>query len=149
MAMEYSTSTPVCNLLPDAPIDDCLEVTITVLGCSGVVAKRYDSKNLVWKNRQVTKTTASIVASFSQHISAGNSFLTHMPSMPMEHLDASSITIKPIPQPIVHWPSVGVCSEGGDETQCQALSTLRFTRRFQREPVNDTASSTRRKEVPT
>eukprot|EP00986_Skeletonema_menzelii_P001918 scaffold523_cov148-Skeletonema_menzelii.AAC.3 len=115
--------------IPPPPVDS-LEVTITVLGCSGMVTKKYEPKSLVWKPRQATKTTTSLVAS----LKAG-SFLTHVPSIPIENLDATNMST-PTPQPTVLWPSVE-----GDETQAQVLSTLRFTRTFRREAVNDTASS--------
>jgi len=114
---------------PPPPVDS-LEVTITVLGCSGMVTKKYEPKSLVWKPRQATKTTTSLVAS----LKAG-SFLTHVPSIPIENLDATNMST-PTPQPTVFWPSVE-----GDATQAQVLSTLRFTRTFRREAVNDTASS--------
>ena len=135
--------------MPKALIkDDCLDrtVTITVLSCDGVVAKRYESKTKKWKNRQVTKSPTSLAASFSQNLSAGDSFLTHVPSMPMEHLDTSCMKpgkAKSIPQPIVSWPSMDVGEGGdGDEAVCKDLSTLRFTRTFRPDVDNDNASST-------
>lgn len=142
-----SSATAGKMLLPSkAPIkDDCLDraVTITVLSCDGVVAKRYESKTKKWKNRQVTKSPTSLAASFSQNLLAGDSFLTHVPSLPMENLDTSFIKpgkAKPIPQPAVRWPSMHV-EEGGDETVGKELSTLRFTRRFRQEVDNDNVSS--------
>ena len=139
---------------PEAPInDDCLEraVSITVLSCDGVVAKRYESKTkkkLGWNNpnRQAMKTPTSLVVSFSQNLSAGNSFLTHVPSMPMEHLDTSCMKSgkakDTIPQPLVRWH--GMDAGKGDETVGKELSTLRFIRRFRPKAVKDTASSTTR-----
>lgn len=107
-------------------------VTITVVSCDGVVAKRYESKTKKkLKNRQVSKSPTSLVASFIR----GNSFQTHVPSMPMEQLD--TLYMKPgktkaIPQPLVRWHGTdGMDAEkGGDATVDKELSTLRFTRRF-------------------
>ena len=114
-----------------SPLDDERIVTITVLDLSGVVTKKYDPKSLVWKPRQATKTTTSLVASFR-----AGSFLTHVPSIPLEDLDATFMTT-PTPQPTIGWPSADVSGEG-DEAQAQVLSTLRFTRKFRRESVDST-----------
>ena len=109
-------------------------VTITVVSCDGVVAKRNESKTKKkLKNRQVTKSSTSLVASFIQNV-GDNSFLTHVPSTPMEQLD--TLYMKPgranaIPQPHVRWHGNGMDAEkGGDATVGKELSTLRFTRRF-------------------
>ncbi len=135
-------------LPPKAPINNGYfdrAVTITVLSCDGVVAKKYESKTK-WKNRQVMKSTpTSLAASFSQNLSAGDSFLTHVPSMPMEHLDTSCVKpgkAKPIPQPVVRWPGMDV-DEGGDETVGKELSTLRFTRMFRRDTDDNVSSTTK------
>ena len=117
-----------------SPLDDERIVTITVLDLSGVVTKKYDPKSLVWKPRQATKTTTSLVASFK-----AGSFLTHVPSIPLEDLDATFMTT-PTPQPTIRWPSADVSGEG-DDAQAQVLSTLRFTRKFRRESVENTVSS--------
>ena len=143
-------SSTVGKSSPEAPINDNCNldraVSITVLSCDGVVAKRYESKTkkkLGWNNpnRQVLKSPTSLVVSFSQNLSAGNSILTHVPSMPMEHLD-TSCKAKATPQPLVHWHGMDV-GKGGDETVGKELPTLRFTRRFRPKAVKDAVSSTR------
>ncbi|KAK1742471.1 hypothetical protein QTG54_007036 [Skeletonema marinoi] len=143
MAMESSATAGNLLTPPKAPLGAAYldrAVTITVLSCDGVVTKRYEPKLARKKNRQVTKTTTSLVASFSQTLSANSSFLTHVPSMPMEHLDESCTKpdkAKSIPQPTVKWPSMDVGEVGG-ETLGQELSTLRFTRRFDEKNISET-----------
>lgn len=111
--------------IPSAPAgesstDTTMAVTITLLSLTGVVTKKYASKNLLRrKNRQPPNNTnfTSLVASFPQNLSADNSAsssspVTHVPSFP---IDVSR------PQPIVRWHShLG-----------QALSTLKFPLQLQ------------------
>jgi hypothetical protein len=111
--------------IPSAPAgesstDTTMAVTTTLLSLTGVVTKKYASKNLLRrKNRQPPNNTnfTSLVASFPQNLSADNSAsssspVTHVPSFP---IDVSR------PQPIVRWHShLG-----------QALSTLKFPLQLQ------------------
>ena len=133
----------------DSSCCDCdtleLEVTITVISLGGVVAKKYESKksSLMPKRRKkqghlTPATSTSVVASFCQAFTSdGTTPLTHVPSIPIENLDAScmSSTSNPTPQPIIHWPGM---PHDDDDNANQVLSTLRFSRRFDRE---DDASS--------
>lgn len=124
--------------------DDCsdtmLEVTITVLSLGGVVAKQSKKSTMKRKKQgHLTPATTSLVASFCQAFTSDGRMMhqTHVPSIPLEHLDASCMSSKSrsSPQPIVHWPGV---SHDDDDNANQVLSTLRFVRRFDRE---DAASS--------
>eukprot|EP00984_Skeletonema_dohrnii_P035727 scaffold35849_cov538-Skeletonema_dohrnii-CCMP3373.AAC.1 len=93
------------------------------------------------KNRHTTPTnaaTTSLVASFCQAFTSNDDGtgtpLTHVPSIPIEQIDATSMSSKskPTPQPIVHWPGMKHDDDGDAN---QVLSTLRFSRRFEREDV--------------
>ena len=136
MTMKSSASNDGALPFKASTVGDCFEVRITVLTFEGVVAKRFDpkTKKLVRKASQALKpSTSNIVVSFSQDVSANKSFLTHLPSSPMEHLDVSVSKTKLAPQPTVRWPTSMEEDEG--------LSTLRFTRRFQQKVASDDASS--------
>ncbi len=151
MAMTSPEEAP----LPD---DAIMEITITVLSLNGVVAKKYESKmnSPLRKSSRLaanTDATTSIVASFSQSLSSrggsGTLFMTHVPSNPIK---LETIGSKPVVQPTIHWPrSMNKAGPGGDSDEKigEALSTIQFSRRFQREAVDkNTTTSTLGRFIP-
>ena len=129
-----------------------MNVTISVLGLDGIIAKNASSKEKNKKKNDETRSTtagpdssgtcnansATIVASFTHSVSTGRkSFLTHVPSRPV-HLNPTASAGEGV-QHVIHWPSKTAGDDVGDESQ--ALSTLQFKRHFLPEDSGSISSS--------
>lgn len=138
----------------DRSRSELMEVTITLLSLGGFAALKYKSTKSTMMPKQKRKhtpkssatTTTSVVASFCQAFASesddGRTPLTHVPSVPIENLDAScmSYKAKPTIKPIVYWP--GINRDDYCDTY-QVLSTLRFLRRFEREDASSSQAQGR------